>query len=109
MIGPFPQGHFRQWSTETAWERCVVRGQRYRVIKSFTDFDGAVHPVGEEWYFVGSAFLPYDDGLSLFVADPAGNEWHIRLCWRPSDQAHVCESFHEYITSVDKGRPSETI
>jgi hypothetical protein len=39
-------------------------GTRYRVIKAFTDHDRDVHPVGEEWTFLRSAFVPYHSGMS---------------------------------------------
>ena len=43
-------------------------GKRYRVIKAFKDFDRQDHPIGEEWTYIGTAFLPYDDGRSIFVS-----------------------------------------
>jgi hypothetical protein len=69
-------------------------------VKPFRDVDGAVHSVGEEWRFIGSNFLPHDDGLSVFVLDDDGSEWHIRLCWRPHDQLQICENFGEYVQLV---------
>ena len=100
MDGPYPPRTFSRANTSTAWERCVVRGQRYRVIKAFRDFDGAEHPVGEEWRFIGSSFLPYEDGLSVFVEDADGSEWHIRLCRRPEDQGEICQRFTDYVEAV---------
>ncbi|MBK8838150.1 MAG: DUF3601 domain-containing protein [Hyphomonadaceae bacterium] len=37
-------------------------------MKAFTDFDRDEHPVGEEWSYIGTAFLPYDEGRPLFVS-----------------------------------------
>jgi len=46
----------------------LVPGKCYRVVKAFTDFDRDEHPVGEEWSYIGTAFLPYDEGRPLFVS-----------------------------------------
>ena len=100
MEGPYPLGSYSRLATTTAWEGRIVRGQHYRVVKPFRDFDGAVHSVGEEWSFISSSFLPYDDGLSVFVADDDGNEWHIRLCWRPEDQGEICDNFSDYVQPI---------
>jgi hypothetical protein len=100
MWGPYPPGHFSHPSRGTEWERKLVRGQQYRVVKSFVDFDAAEHPAGETWYFIGSNFLPYDDGLSLFVADDDQQQWHIRLCWRTDQQGEICEHFAEYVQPI---------
>src|SRR5690606_15598829 len=55
-------------STPTSSHQFLHAGHRYRVIRGFRDFDGDEHPPGERWIFHGSSFLPYDDGLSLFVS-----------------------------------------
>ena len=101
MQGPFPVGTCSRIETSTDWERCLVRGHLYRVVKPFRDFDNSLHVGGEEWYFIGSNFLPYDDGLSVFVATDDGSEWHICLCWRPEDQSEICERFTEYVEVVE--------
>jgi hypothetical protein len=72
-------------------------GKRYRVIKEFKDFDGQVHPVGEEWTYVGTAFLPYDDGRSIFVSLDGEKEWHIRMQDRPEEQGPILDKLHEYV------------
>ena len=48
-------------------------------IKAFTDHDRDVHPVGEEWTFLRSAFVPYHSGMSWFVSFDNVGETHIRL------------------------------
>ena len=100
MQGPFDKETCTKVSAGTDWEQCLKRGQRYRVVKLFCDFDGDVHSVGEEWRFIGSSFLPHDDGLSIFVADDDESEWHIRLCWRPNEQQQICENFRDYVEPV---------
>ena len=51
---------------------CSIRsnltpGQKYKIIKTFIDFDQIVHPVDEAWIFIETNFLPYEDGLTLHV------------------------------------------
>lgn len=83
----------------TAFQHLAV-GRRYRVVQEFTDFDGSVHPVGEEWTFSGHSFLPYDDGLSLFVSTGGGSVRQIRMRWTPDDQGPVVDALREYVAPV---------
>lgn len=51
MHGPKKQGF---WTSTKAPHSApthplLVAGARYRVIREFTDYDGHVHPRGEEW------------------------------------------------------------
>ena len=97
MIGPKALGH---WSGSSKADAGVlVCGTTYRVVKPFQDFDEGFHAAGEMWRFLGSSFLPYDDGLSLFVADDRG-EWQIRLCLRPEDQGVLWKRFADYVEAV---------
>ena len=77
----------------------LVPGQTYRVIKTFTDYDGSVHPVGESWRFVKKSFLPYEDGLSLFVEKNKQNV-SFRLQWREETQAQIIDNFSVYVAEV---------
>ncbi|MFD0939539.1 DUF3601 domain-containing protein [Pedobacter boryungensis] len=38
-------------------------GQVYQVKKTFIDFDGIVHDIGEIWTYQGTNFLAHADGL----------------------------------------------
>lgn len=78
----------------------MTPGKRYRVIKAFTDFDRAVHPVGEEWTYIGTAFLPYDDGRSIFVSVDGEREWHIRMQDRAEEQQPILDALPEYIAAI---------
>lgn len=75
-------------------------GKRYRVIKPFKDFDGQEHPAGEEWTYIGTAFLPYDDGRSIFVSLDGEREWHIRMQDRAEEQGPVLDRFQDYVVAV---------
>lgn len=81
----------------------LTPGQRYRVVCAFVDHDGIVHPVGETWRFLRSDFLPYEDGLSLFVAMPGGAERQIRLQWRPEAEGPVIDALDQYVLPVSDG------
>lgn len=101
MRGPFRPGTRRCAGLITHWERCVVRGRQYRVIKEFDDADGAYHCVGEEWFILGSFFVPYDETLTIVIAASNGDEWEMPLCWRPELQSDVCENFTNYVEQTD--------
>lgn len=68
----------------------------YVVARPFRDFDGQEHLVGETWIFIGSSFLPYDDGLSLFVIID-GQRRQIRMQWRAEQQGPIIDSFEDYV------------
>ena len=62
------------------------------------DFDNAIHPVGESWIFLRSSFLPYDDGLSLFVSVDGKAERQIRMQWRDEEQGPIIDHLADYVT-----------
>ena len=72
-------------------------GLRYHVVRPFFDYDCIGHPAGESWIFDGSSFLPYDDGLSLFVTRDDARSQHIRLQWRPETQGAVIDAMDHFI------------
>jgi hypothetical protein len=72
-------------------------GKRYRVIKAFKDFDRQEHPIGETWTYIGTAFLPYDDGRSIFVSLYGEREWHIRMQDREEEQRGVLDDLKSYV------------
>lgn len=94
MHGPKSPGF---WSADAkaSWE-FLQRGKRYRVVKAFVDQDGDTHAPGETWTFVGSAFQPQEDGLSLFV-QIGDAEWQIRLQDRPEAQQAVVDDLAEHV------------
>ena len=103
MYGPEAIGH---WSGHTApnsgnKHQFLEAGLNYRVVRAFTDHDGHVHPEGESWRFLGSAFLPYDDGLSWFVSLDGKREWHIRMQWRAEEQGAVVDNLAQYVERVE--------
>ena len=105
MYGPRPAGH---WTNSVAPNsgrryRVFTAGDRYRVVHEFIDVDGDVHPVGEQWTFRGYSFVPYDDGLSLFVSFTGDEEWLIRLQDRPSAQSHIINDLEAFVAPAEHG------
>ncbi len=74
----------------------LIPGQIYRVITEFKDFDGIIHVIGETWRFVEKNFLPYEDGLSLFV-ETGGQNISFRLQWRDESQGEIIDQFSMYV------------
>jgi hypothetical protein len=96
MYGPCPAGHWTHLRLEAEFGP-LDAGRRYRVVRPFVDYDGDTHKVGEAWTFLGKNFLPYDDGVSLFVSLDGTQEWHIRLRWTPEDQADIIDALQDYL------------
>ena len=70
-------------------------GHTYEVRAAFVDHDGSEHPIGERWVFLGYSYLPYDDGLSLFVSLDGYQEWHIRLQDRDDEQGDIVRALDD--------------
>lgn len=75
--------------------------QDYVVTQAFMDFDHGKHPVGERWTFIGSSFLPYDDGLSLFVVRD-GQRCQFRMQWRDEEQGPIIDRLQDYVQAAKK-------
>ncbi len=74
----------------------LVVGKVYRVVAAFQDYDGKTHEVGESWRFIGQNFVPYEDGLTLFL-EKEGVPVHLRLQWRRETQASVIDGFSDFV------------
>jgi hypothetical protein len=94
-----PKGTYTDRGIGGSYEH-LLPGKRYRVVKEFKDFDRDLHPVGEEWVFLGTAFLPYDDGRSLFVSVDGEREWHIRMQDREEEQRGILDDLQNYVVAV---------
>ena len=68
----------------------------YRVIKEFTDYDRSIHPIGETWIYRGTNFLPYEDGVSVFITVD-DHLYNFRLQWRPEEQADIIDNFPSFV------------
>jgi hypothetical protein len=96
MYGPCPPGHFTARGGTDDFQM-LRAGRAYRVTRPFADYDGDLHPAGESWIYLGDNFVPYHDGLSLFVSLDGAQEWQIRLSWRGEDQAHIIDGLPTYL------------
>ena len=69
------------------------------MVAAFEDFDGITHAIGESWRFVSKNFVPYEDGLSLFV-ESEGRVVQIRLQWRAETQGDVINGFSDLVEEL---------
>ncbi len=76
-------------------------GRPYAVVRAFVDFDGETHPVGETWIYLGHAFAPDDDALSLHVRGDDDAERRIRLSRRSEDQGPIIDALAAYVQPSD--------
>ncbi len=77
----------------------LIPGKRYRVVAPFADYDGITHQIGETWTFQSKSFLPYEDGLTLFV-DREGSTVQLRLQWRPETQGKIIDQFSDLVEEL---------
>lgn len=102
MFGPRPAGFWSKMQPAEDFKHLIV-GQRYTVIREFSDYDRDVHRVGETWRYLGHNFVPYHDGLSLFVSTDDRQEWQIRLQWVEEEQAAIIGALEIYIRPEGSG------
>lgn len=73
-------------------------GGTYRVVSEFTDYDGGKHAIGERWVYLGKNFVPYVDGLTLFL-EINGEPCEVRMQWTYEEQGAILESLAGYIVA----------
>ena len=102
MIGPKKKGHWSSLESQNCGNDFDIlrSGRKYKIIKAFRDFDGDYHPIDEEWTFLSYCFLPYGDGLSLFVSLDGNHEWHVRMQWGIEEQKEIIEKLKDHVTIV---------
>jgi hypothetical protein len=77
----------------------LIPGQTYRVVAGFKDYDGIIHSAGETWKFLEKNFLPYEDGLSLFL-EKEGQRVQLRLQWREESQGRIIDQFSGFVEEI---------
>ena len=101
MIGPMPRFHWTgKLTTSSRWAH-LQAGREYVVTEAFVDLDGSAHPRGERWTYLGHAYFPLHNGLSLFVSLEGTQEWHIRLVDDGSPQS-VTSRLKELVVAADQ-------
>jgi hypothetical protein len=73
----------------------LIFGRRYRVAKTFRDFDGGTWVEGTVFVYEGYHFFPYDDGLTLFT-----DRGNIRLSGLFPENQQVRDAIEEYLIPV---------
>lgn len=76
-------------------------GRKYMIVKSFRDYDNYTYEEGNVIEFIGSNFVPYDDGLSLFCVYK-DREKLIRLQVRPEAQLETARNLQQYLAPADE-------
>lgn len=76
-------------------------GKRYSIVKSFSDYDNYLYEEGNVIEFIGSNFVPYEDGLSLFCIYK-DREQQITLQVRPEAQQEIAHNLQQYLVSVSE-------
>ena len=77
----------------------LTPGKTYRLVAAFVDYDGIPHPIGESWTFLEKNFLPYEDGLTLYV-ERDGRTIPFRLQWRAETQGHIIDDFSDFVEEL---------
>ncbi len=77
----------------------LIQGKPYRVITDFVDYDGLHHKVGESWSFTGHDFLPYDDGLTIYIIRDGKNS-ALRMQSSPESQGAIVDAFSDFVEEL---------
>jgi hypothetical protein len=91
-----PKGHWTSRLSNEPFKHLEV-GARYIVVREFVDYDKDLHPAGETWTYLGYNFVPYHDGLSLFVSLDGVQEWQMRMQWIPEEQGAIISALEDHV------------
>ena len=80
-------------------------GDRVRVRKSFTDYNGSLFEAGDTWYFACAYYLPYDGGYTLYISHDRVTIGGIYL--QVEEQSDVCGHAEKYFEVVEVGAALE--
>lgn len=75
-------------------------GDRVRIRRAFTDYNGHCYAAGEEFFFACTYFLPYDDGYTLFISYDGREISCICLQLRSEAQWDICVAAEKYFEVV---------
>jgi hypothetical protein len=95
---PFPEGALSDGSWEVTHR--LQRGRQYRVVRAFSDADGDLHAVNEEWFFEGGEFSKFDDELTILARRVDDSYWRIALIWAKDQHGPVIEHIEEFLRIV---------
>ncbi len=77
----------------------LEKGKKYAVIKPFIDFDKIQHTVGEIWLYDRKEFLPYSDGLTIYVF-VKGKIVSFRFQDDENQQKEILNNFQDYMKEI---------
>ena len=86
------------------FEEYIYSEDYVKVIKTFKDYYGFTHFVGEKWYFSCAYFLPYEDGYTLYISKNKIDISAIYLQNREETQKEICCHPEEYFEFIEQGR-----
>ena len=86
------------------FEEYIYSEDYVKVTKTFKDYYGFTHFVGEKWYFSCAYFLPYEDGYTLYISKNKLNISPIYLQNREGTQGEICSHPEEYFEIIEQGR-----
>ena len=86
------------------FEEYIYSEDYIKVTKTFKDYYGFTHFVGEKWYFSCAYFLPYEDGYTLYISKNKLNISPIYLQNREGTQGEICSHPEEYFEIIEQGR-----
>ena len=86
------------------FEEYIYSEDYVKVIKTFKDYYGFTHFVGEKWYFSCAYFLPYEDGYTLYISKNKIDISAIYLQNREETQKEICSHPEEYFEIIEQGR-----
>ncbi len=73
-------------------------GDRVRVRKTFTDYNGSIFEAGDTWYFACAYFLPYDGGYTLYISHDRVTVGGLYL--QEEAQSDICGHPEEYFAVI---------
>ena len=79
----------------------LYSGDYIRVIKTFKDYDGFTHPVGEKWYFACQYFLQSEYGDVLYISTDKIN---IDTIYLEDREDNLYAHPEEYFKILEQGR-----
>ena len=83
------------------FEKYLYSGDYVKVIKTFKDYDGFTHPVGEKWYFACQYFLQSEYGDVLYISTDKIN---IDTIYLEDREDNLYAHPEEYFKILEQGR-----
>ena len=86
------------------FEKYLYSGDYVKVIKTFKDYYGFTHQVGEKWYFASQYSLLSEYGDVLYISTDKIKVDTIYLQDRPETQKEICYNLKKYFEIIEQGK-----